>query len=194
MGKVVDSSPSPRSGSQQHTRHGHHLGQGLRTQEPLSSLPILRSNPTTERLERVRLERVTNNKQINVYVCLLWMCPLFTSASHCTHPTSPLDNWTSFHSSSQFPVLNEWTNALVHKKHWDRERRSGTHGRFRKFLPILFFYIRLGQKSETNPVFQWFPLPAGPALFYPWCGPLPTRLVANLMLSFIPVKEKKNTN
>lgn len=50
---------------------------------------------------------------------------------------------------------------------------------------------RLGQKSETNPVFQWFPLPAGPALFYPWCGPLLTRSVANLMLSFIPVKEKK---
>lgn len=93
--------------------------------------------------------------------------------------------------SSQFSVLNEWTNALVHKKHWDRERRSGTHGRFRKFLPILFFYIRLGQKSETNPVFQWFPLPAGPALFYPWCGPLLTRSVANLMLPFIPVKEKK---
>lgn len=56
------------------------------------------------------------------------MCPLFTSASHCTHPTSPLDNWTSFHSSSQFSVLsaqrvNECIGAQEalgpRKKIWD---------------------------------------------------------------------------
>lgn len=116
------------------------------------------------------------------------MCPLFTSASHCTHPTSPLDNWTSFHSSSQFSVLsaqrvNECIGAQEalgpRKKIWDARP-----------LPQISSN-RLGQKSETNPVFQWFPLPAGPALFYPWCGPLLTRSVANLMLPFIPVKEKK---